>query len=160
MPDAESNREIVFVCTGNVCRSAMAERLLLKALAAKGVSGCTVSSCGTDAMPFFRVPEVVRRLMREKDIDMSGHTPSRITGRIVAKADLILVMEVYHRHFIESLFPKTPGKVFLLKDYVGADGDPEIPDPIGKNEEDYIRTAGEIEEYVERLAERFAHHQS
>src|SRR4051812_25794533 len=124
MSDGGNIRNIVFVCTGNVCRSAMAERLLLKALAAKGVSGVSVSSCGTDAMSFFRIPEVVRRLMREKDIDMSGHAPTRITARIVAKADLILVMEAYHRHFIESLFSKAPGRVFLLKDYVGAGGDP------------------------------------
>lgn len=142
---------ILFVCTGNTCRSAMAEGLLKKMFSEKGINIVSVSSCGTDASPLFYVPRIVLDIMARRGVDLSKHKSAAIDTDMVDNSDLIIVMDNYHRNNINSSFPNARGKVHLLKEFVKAEGVPEIADPIGMPDEIYKYTAKEIEICISKL---------
>jgi protein-tyrosine-phosphatase len=142
---------IVFVCTGNTCRSVLAEGFM-KALAAGG--SVEVSSCGTGASPFFRVPLVVLGLLQREGVDLSGHSSTQIDADIVSGADYIFAMEKMHVDYITGRYPGAKGKTHLLRRFAGMNGGPEIQDPIGQPDEVYLKSALEIKECVTRVYEK------
>lgn len=146
---------ILFVCTGNTCRSAMAEALLKKAVRDKVLKDFSVNSCGTSTLPYFAVPHVVVLLMKNEGIDISSHKSTQINESLVNEADLILAMEEGHREYIINEYPEAIQKVHLLKEYSYPDsGDTEIPDPIGQSEEVYKATVAQLKNCIARLIEK------
>src|SRR6476660_2275322 len=88
---------VLLVCTGNICRSPMAQGFLRTSFAARGIDGIEVTSCGTagwDGSP--ATPEAIQAL-REQGIDTSSHQARRLNRRLVEDADLILTMTSEHR---------------------------------------------------------------
>ena len=143
---------IVFVCTGNTCRSAMAEGLLKKMLADKSLKGIEVSSCGTASLPTFRVPGILLELMKDEGVFMAEHKSRQITKEIADHSDLILVMENAHKEYIKHKFPKFMEKLFLLKEYVKSDDKNfEIEDPIMQGKEVYLKTKEDIKNALDKL---------
>lgn len=142
---------ILFVCTGNTCRSAMAEALLKKALADAIIHGISVRSCGTAVSPLYRVPPPVIALMSAENIDMSGHIPYQINNKLIKWADIVLVMDDYHMQYLEAIAPGQKSKVFLFKEYVSAEGPKQIRDPMGQPEHVYAETSAELKKCVGML---------
>lgn len=120
---------ILVVCTGNVCRSPIAEGLLRNALERRFGSGAPgVSSAGTqgwDGSP--AMPESIEAA-REREIDISGHVARRLSVRMVLDADLILAMAAEHRTQIIGASPKLEPKTFTLKELVRLLAALEAPD--------------------------------
>ena len=87
---------ILFVCTGNTCRSPMAEGLLRAALAAKGLDQVTVSSAGTGAWDGAPISEASYLVGLEQGLDLSEHRARLLTRDVVRGADLILAMSGHH----------------------------------------------------------------
>ncbi len=142
---------VLFVCTGNSCRSPMAEWLLKDMLNQHGIQNVLVESAGTMA-PQNRLPtNYTLMVMVERGIDISSHRSKILTKQMIEKADLILVMEKAHQLFIEEFMPSVHGKVFLLKSYGFTGCEEEVQDPIGRDLEFYRQCREELEIEIKRI---------
>ncbi|MBN2302566.1 MAG: low molecular weight protein arginine phosphatase [Lentisphaerae bacterium] len=134
-------RLVLFVCTGNVCRSPMAEYLLRTRL--DGSSGWCVTSAGVVAGAGMSASAPAVHVMQEIGIDMTSHRSRSLTVELVDSATLIVVMTMAHRDQIRVFFPNALQKVFLLKSFSGSNGD--IDDPIGSSVSCYRAVRNEID---------------
>jgi protein-tyrosine phosphatase len=110
---------ILVVCTGNVCRSPIAEGLLRAALERRmGARAPAVTSAGTAGWEgSAAMPESVRAA-RERGVDIEGHVARRLEASHLASADLIVAMAAEHRDAIATWAPETADRVFTLKELV------------------------------------------
>jgi protein-tyrosine-phosphatase len=150
-------RSILFVCTGNSCRSVMAEGLMRKTLKEIGKGHIKVQSAGISAIEGYEPTDETIGVMRKAGIDVSGHKSRQVTEALIRSSDLILVMEHKHKEFIESLVPGAKGKTHLLREFnaVGKKQYPEcieIPDPIGRPADYYDLSFQVLKDEVERIA--------
>ncbi|MBM3671823.1 MAG: hypothetical protein FJW86_06535 [Actinobacteria bacterium] len=119
--------DVLVVCTGNICRSPMAEALLRAHLAAVGIEA-HVHSAGTMAWSTPPPSEVIEA-MREHDIDLADHRSCQLDEVIVRDADLILGMTRQHVGRVEALVPDAGPRTYLVGELVrlGRDVGPRLP---------------------------------
>ena len=123
-------KKILFVCTGNTCRSPMAQGLCQKYISENmlvGQFGC--ASAGLDVKPGAPISENAMVVMDEVGVDMSSHRAKMVTPEMMQEANYVYTMSSTHKNMLEALFPKEAGKVRVL-------GHP-IFDPYGQNLEFY-----------------------
>lgn len=175
--------DVLVLCTGNICRSPMAEGLLRHHLAAKGVEA-TVSSAGL-LYDGRRASGHAVTVLGDRGIDLAAHRSRVMTADALAAADLVIAMERRHVREAVVLAPATFPKTFTLKELVrrgeqighripgetvaawlaraglgrrpstvlGASRDDDVDDPIGRPVEDYDRTAAELDDLTSRLVD-------
>ncbi|MFH1905528.1 MAG: low molecular weight protein arginine phosphatase [bacterium] len=148
-------KTILFVCTGNSCRSIMAEGLLKKMLSEKGVeeySKYKIISAGTHTVEGFPPVHMTQKVMNEQDIDVSSYKSNKLTKETVNKADLVLVMTQKHKDEILRIYQEKTKKIFLLKEFAGIeDKNPDIADPIGLSYDAYKYCMEEIEKCLIKI---------
>jgi len=144
-----TKKTIVFVCTGNVCRSPMAAGLFYDKLVSERADGMVrVRSAGLWALEDQPASAYAIQVMNEHGLDISSHRGRNLTQSDVDEADLILVMTQRHADIIARQFQDGAGKVHLLSEMAGAQQD--IEDPYGGSLLEYRRTATELEDWIER----------
>lgn len=127
-------KDILFVCTGNSCRSVFAEGVLKAMLAKEGLE-IHVHSAGTGAFPGRKASQHILQLLDKEGIDLNAHRTRDITRKIIESACIIFVMESAHRQAVLALAPEMSERIFLLSQFYSQPEilpmGTEIPDPIG-----------------------------
>jgi protein-tyrosine-phosphatase len=127
---------ILAVCTGNICRSPMAEGILRKMLSVD--PDITVSSAGTHALEGNPATEFAVIAARERGIDISGHRARMLTPEHIENSRIILCMEPFHVEWVLALDVSASGRIFTLAEFSGGDaGRKTIPDPYGCSLREY-----------------------
>ncbi|MFZ5586811.1 MAG: low molecular weight protein arginine phosphatase [Thermodesulfobacteriota bacterium] len=170
---------ILFVCTGNTCRSSMAAAIAshLKEERRLDIPVASAGLAAWEGAP--ATPEAIQAVA-EMGIDLRDHRARQVTADLVAGADLVLTMTGAHRERLRELYPEAGAKIFTLKEYVRdrqaalpagegrvEDGtgnaagrpagahDDDIPDPIGRPLAVYQDTARQLADLVGQALEKF-----
>lgn len=140
---------VLFVCSGNTCRSPLAEGLLRVAARRRGLT-VRAASAGTFAHPGEPASLLAARVARERSVDLSGHRARRLEPEQIAAADIVVGMTEAHLDAVRYLDPANRTAVLAtawLPGNHGARGAP-IPDPFGQDRVAYEDAAALLEECV------------
>lgn len=138
---------ILVVCTGNICRSPIGERILRRALPNK-----KIDSAGTSALVGHAADESAAKIAEFHGVSLEGHKGKQFTASLARQYDLILVMEKYHLDHIGRIAPEARGKTMLFGQWLSQR---DIPDPYRKSDEAFASVYQLIEQaslhWVEKL---------
>jgi tRNA threonylcarbamoyl adenosine modification protein (Sua5/YciO/YrdC/YwlC family) len=146
---------IALVCTGNTCRSPMAEALLKKHVADRlgckiadlDERGIVIMSAGISAPPGGRAAAEAIHTMRDRGLDLTQHESQPLSERIVRFADLVLTMTRGHRDAILQAWPEAEARVHVISRGAG-----DVADPIGGPLELYRRCGEQLDSYLKQWA--------
>ncbi len=148
-------KRVLFVCTGNSCRSPMAQFLLRKYLTEKKPylkDRYEIISAGTSAFSGEPVSDISAKVLEEREqIDTEGFASQRLDKFTVLSSDLIFAMEDSQVNYILKFEPKAEGKVFNLKKFLPSEAEKDIPDPIGSGPEKYEKVYNIIRKAIIEL---------
>lgn len=147
--------KILFVCSGNICRSPMAAEYLRHRLGDAALAHVVVDSAGTLGIEGAPASDPAIRVLAEHGIDLSAHRSRGLHGQDLRTADLVVPMAIGHVHEIERWAGNSDCEVRLLRAFEqGPDpigGAPDLPDPIGLDEAFYREGFEIIRTCVEHL---------
>lgn len=149
-------KKIMFVCTGNVCRSPMAEGYLLKKFRDLNKEDeYLVSSCGIYANKGENATHNAVEVMKKYGVDIEHHKATRIEDSNIEEFDLVITLTEYHKKIILENYPSLNGKIYTLKEFVDKDLEYiDIDDPWGLDINIYRFCATEIVNYIDKLIEK------
>ena len=143
---------VLFVCTGNTCRSALAQAIFSQKSREAGLE-IRFLSAGTTALEGDPASAHARTVAREKGLDLDSHVAAAVSAEHVAQADVILTMREAQKAEILARFPEAGGKVFVIGEYLDNSGH-EVPDPFGLGLDEYRKTAATIEHFAHLFFEK------
>lgn len=146
-------KKVLFVCTGNICRSPMAEGLLRKLAGERGIR-LEALSAGLAAFPGLPATPEAIEAAGEMGIDLSGHQSQPLGKGLILESDLILTMTAKHKETILRKMPDLAGKVRLFSEFAG-DGEVDVEDPMDQPVGEFRKVLAQMRGYLERSLENF-----
>nr|WP_279380029.1 low molecular weight protein arginine phosphatase [Sporosalibacterium faouarense] len=148
----------MFVCTGNTCRSSMAEALFKDMISEvdNDLGDVKVHSAGVFAVEGQGASPQAVEVMEARGIELSDHKSKMITKELIKQTDLILTMTLRHKNLVLDIDSEAKNKVYTLKEYAysGDEGLLDITDPFGQTVERYEETAKEIKEALKKVLDK------
>lgn len=142
--------KVLFVCTGNTCRSCMAEAIFNSLCDNEYL---TSSSAGMAVVKHSKTSKNALAVLKNNvNFDIIEREAAQLTEDMLKEADLILTMTSFMKKMIGSTFPIFTDKVFTLKEYVGSNGD--ISDPYGGDLDIYLKTFNELKDCISLLIKK------
>lgn len=145
---------VTFVCSGNICRSTMAEGILREVLSKTRFRNVMeVESAGTLPTASGPAHPLTLKTLSAHGIDMYRHQARAINAQIVEESDLLICMAVNHYEYLRARFPQHKEKIVLLKEWHRRSklSNPSVADPIGHDEAFYEQTFVEIQNEIKRI---------
>jgi len=150
----EKINRIIFVCTGNTCRSPMAEYLLRELIQNSeelDQENWEIISAGISAVKGVKANEKTEEVMSELNIDTSGHLTRGIDDIDLNKSDIILTMSRKHSRFLILEHPDLADNIFTLKEFAENENGKDIEDPFGLSLKFYRSTRDEIKTELKNI---------
>lgn len=148
-------KKIIFICTGNICRSPVAQ-FLAERLAREAGLALRASSAGVEAELGHGMEPGAKRALAARGIKGPSHLARQLDERMLAEADTAYALTRSHRNIIVARFPAHAAKVVVLREAAGLP-DPDVADPYAEPDEVYEECAVRIEEALKILIRRNSH---
>jgi protein-tyrosine phosphatase len=144
--------KVLFVCTGNTCRSPMAEALVKKEAARRGIAGHDFQSAGISAEPDGRASRYAVEAMAARGVDISRRPARQVDAHMVMNADIVLAMTKGQKRQLSSDLPQHAGKIQTIGEFARTGED--VPDPYGGSAANYERVAAQLERLAALVLDR------
>ena len=135
--------KVVFICTGNTCRSPMAEAVMRKKASDEGLKDLTVTSCGLQVVPQSKMSENSKRALIKKGYSAFDREALQVTKEELKDADLIVCMTPMHKYYVKDY-----GRALTVSEITGGR---DVPDPYGSDQKKYDECLAEIENMCDAL---------
>ena len=150
---SENPFRVLFVCSGNSCRSPIAEGLLRMKLPSRLQTEVEIQSAGTLGINGMPATDHAISMVEELGSDIHGHRSQGVTHELISRTDLVLAMAGEHIAFLQRHFPSYRENFFLLRRFANdhPPADPDIADPVGMSKAIYRNCAQLIAEELDRV---------